>query len=92
MWKNRDDWSQDKWFKMCMKFMWFAALILMTKSIRVAYDIEVSIGIFISAFLTINEFKSVVSNVGKLTGIDIWNAIADYVDFNKIAGLFKKDK
>jgi amino acid transporter len=92
MWKRREKWNSDKWFKMCMKFLWFGVLILVTKSLKIAYQMEISIGVFIAGFLTINEFKSVIENSGRLMGIDIWNAIADYVDWDKLFKGIKKDR
>tara|TARA_R110000868_G_C10536482_1_gene734517 strand:- start:59 stop:526 length:468 start_codon:yes stop_codon:yes gene_type:complete len=91
MWKDRKGWDPEKWFKSCMKFLWFAILILATETLRATYKISVPIGAFIAGFLTVNEFKGFVDNVGKLMGIDVWNVISDQVDWKKLFGSIKKE-
>lgn len=72
MWKYREGWDPEKWFKACMKFLWFAILILSTKAIRKVYGIDWPIASFIAGLLTVNEFRGFVKNISRLTGIDIW--------------------
>lgn len=93
MWKYRTGWDDEKWFKACMKFLWFAVLILSTTSLKEVYHFNLPIGVFVAGLLTVNEFRGFVNNVGRLMGIDVWNAVADYVDWGKLSkGLLRKPK
>lgn len=92
MWKYREAWDQEKWFKACMKFLWFAVLILATKAMKKVYEIDLPIAIFVAGLLTVNEFRGLVGNAGRLMGIDLWTEIADQVDWHKLFGRIKKHK
>lgn len=86
MWRDRTGWSEMKWFRMCMKLLWFPVVIMATQWMQLTNGIEIPITSIVAGFLTVNEFRGFIDNVGKLTGIDIWNAIADQIDWRK----FKK--
>lgn len=87
MWRDRTGWSEMKWFRMCMKLLWFPVVIMATQWMQLTNGIEIPITSIVAGFLAINEFRGFIDNVGKLTGIDIWNAIADQIDWKK----FKKN-
>lgn len=83
MLRNKHTWDKQKWFQTSMKLLWFPLVIMATKWIKHTYEIEIPIGAIVSGFLSVNELKGFIDNVGKLTGIDIWNAIADQIDWKK---------
>lgn len=79
-WKKRP-WDGEKWFKTAMKFAWFPVVIIATQWMQTTNHLEIPIASIVAGFLTIHDFKGLVDNVGRLTGIDIWNAIADQIDW-----------
>jgi len=81
MWKTKEKWDEEKWFKTCMKFLWFPIIILSTKALELVYGIGFSIGVLVAGILTVNEFGGFMRNVGTLMGIDVWNAIIEKVDW-----------
>lgn len=86
MWRDRKGWSEMKWFKMSMKLLWFPVVIMATQWMQATNGIGIPISSIVAGFLAVNEFRGFVDNVGRLTGTDIWNAIADQIDWKK----FKK--
>ena len=91
MWKSGTSWDKDKWFKTCMKIGWFPAVIVATKMLKETHGLSAPIGIIVSGFLCVNEIKGFLDNVGRLTGIDIWNAIKDQIDWKKFKIKDKKE-
>jgi len=87
--KNGTGWNGDKWFKTSMKVLWFPLVIAATQWIEHTNNLAIPLAALVAGFLTVHDFKGFIDNVGKLTGIDIWNAIADHVDWKKI---FSKTK
>jgi phage-related holin len=83
MWRDRRGWSEVKWFKMCMKLLWFPVVIMATQWMQLTNGIDVPIAAIVAGFLAVNEFRGFIDNVGKLTGTDIWNAIADKMEWGK---------
>ena len=83
MWRTKTPWNTEKWFKTCMKLLWFPSIIVATNLLKESYGLSFNIGLYVSAFLSVNEIKGLIDNAGTLTGIDIWNAIADQIDWKK---------
>lgn len=83
MCKGRTGWNKEKWFKTCMKLFWFPLVIVSTEMLKQTHGIDVPIAVFVSGFLCVNEIRGFINNVGRLTGVDIWNAIADQIDWKK---------
>jgi hypothetical protein len=87
--RNGKGWEAEKWFKTAMKFMWFPVVIVATQWMQHTNNIELPIASIVAGFLAVHDFKGLIDNVGRLTGIDIWNAIADHIDWKKFK--IKKD-
>jgi len=83
MWRTKEKWDEQKWFRTCMKLLWFPLVIMATKWLESSNGIDLSITAFAAGVLSINEFKSFIGNVGTLTGTDIWTAISERLPFTK---------
>lgn len=79
-WREKEKWDEGKWFKTCMKLLWFPLVITATKWLESSNGIDLSLTAFVAGFLSVNEFRGFIDNVGKLTGIDIWTAIGERIN------------
>ena len=76
-WKSKHPWSDDKWFRTGMKFLWFPLVIIANGIVERKFDLPVPLSSLVAAYLITHDLKGFVTNVGKLTGTDIWSEIAD---------------
>lgn len=85
MWHSKSKWDKEKWFRTCMKLVWFPVAILSTQAIEQVYALDVPMASVVAAFITVHDLKSLFGNVTTLTGLDLWQAIAsiDWKGFRK---------
>ena len=82
-WKTGAEWDKEKWFKTCMKILWFPAVIVANKMLKETHSIDIPLGVIASGLLCVNEMKGFIDNAGKLMGIDLWNALSEQIDWKK---------
>jgi hypothetical protein len=80
---RKQKWNAEKWFKTAMKLLWFPVVIAATQWITHTNKIQIPLADLVAGFLVFHDFKGFIDNVGKLTGIDIWNAISEQIDWSK---------
>lgn len=83
--RTRAKWDREKWFKTAMKLIWFPITILATTAMEDRYDIGLPLASVVAGFITIHDLKSLFSNVGELTGLDLLNALStiDWKSFKR---------
>jgi hypothetical protein len=81
-WKMKSGWSEDKWFRTGMKFFWFPLVILANGLVQHKFNLPVPLSSIVAAYLIIHDLKGFLTNVGKLTGTDIWNQIVSKIKNN----------
>lgn len=66
-----------------IKTVWYFMAILTTQMMKVVFFPTFPIVYIISAYIAVIEFKSLLENIGELTGTDLWNAVKEFMEKSK---------
>ena len=75
----RPSWSDQKYFKTGMKLLWFPVVIFCTQMTETVLNMEFPITKIAATVVVSHDLKGILENVFRLTGIDFWDAIGEYV-------------
>jgi hypothetical protein len=76
--RDKTGWNELKWFKTAMKFLWFPAVIVANGLVANKFEIPVPLPAIVAAYLVIHDMRGLITNVGKLTGSDLWQVLSDF--------------
>lgn len=82
-WKERTGWSEQKWFRNAMKFLWFPVVIVANALVEYKFSLPVPLPSIVAGYLIMHDMKGLVENVGKLTGVNLWEVLAEYISKKK---------
>ena len=81
--KEKTGWNERKWFRNAMKFLWFPIVIVANALVEFYFSIPVPLASIVAGYLIMHDMKGLIENVGNLTGVNIWDFLAQYINKKK---------